>query len=116
MPLRATLDKYRIPSRSQETLDRLVDRIEANPGDLIRPGEFDETLSTLNMAAVLANLPDEVCEDDFIGILRLALLTECATESYASVISSIGQEFGAMWLSRFTENVWAPDEITHHTP
>ena len=68
------------------------------------------------MRAVLANLPEGVSEDDFVGILKLALLTECATESYANVISSIGNEFGATWLSRFTQRVWAPDEITHHTP
>ena len=37
MPSRAILDKYRVPSTSQESLDSLVDRIEANPGDLIRP-------------------------------------------------------------------------------
>ena len=116
MPSRAILDKYRVPSTSQESLDSLVDRIEANPGDLIRPGEFDEALCSLNMRAVLANLPEGVSEDDFVGILKLALLTECATESYANVISSIGNEFGATWLSRFTQRVWAPDEITHHTP
>ena len=115
MPSRANLDKYRVPSSSQQALDTLVDNIEAFPGDLIRPGEFDELLCSLNMRVVLANLPEGVSEDDFVGILKLALLTECATESYADVISSIGDEFGASWLSRFTRRVWAPDEITHHT-
>jgi hypothetical protein len=55
-------------------------------------------------------------EADFVGILRLAMLTECATESYATLISAIGRSWEAPWLSRFTERVWAPDEITHHTP
>jgi hypothetical protein len=115
MPTGPDLDRYRVPARATAALDTLVDRIQANPGDLINPHDFDDACLP-DMQAVLAHLPPEVSEDDFVGILRLALLTECATESYANVISSIGRRFDASWLSRFTEDVWAPDEITHHTP
>jgi hypothetical protein len=83
---------------------------------MIRPGEYDEYDCVLDANTVLANLPPGVTEDDFIGILRLALLTEAATDSYATLISGIGRDSNAGWLSRFTDNVWAPDEITHHTP
>src|SRR5437764_251302 len=108
MTARPDLDRYRISTQAALTLETLVDRIEANPGDLIDPGEFSEGCALPDMQGVLAQLPEGVTEDDFIGILRLALLTECATESYAEVISSIGRRFEAPWLSRFTERVWAP--------
>ena len=116
MPAGPDLDRYRVPARATAALETMVDHIQANPGDLIDPREFGEGYELPDMQAVLAQLPPELSEEDFVGILRLALLTECATESYSNVISSIGRRFDAPWLSRFTEDVWAPDEITHHTP
>ena len=113
MPTNGT---YRISANATQALESLVDQIEANPGNLIRPDTYDDCVPVLNPSAVLASLPPDISEEDFVGILRLALLTESATESYANLISEIGREWGAGWLSRFTENVWAPDEITHHTP
>jgi len=116
LPKQANLATYRINSATKKTLDDFVDAIEADPGDLISPHEFNDCGSAMDLKAVMTELPAGVSEDDFIGILRLALLTECATESYANLISAIGRDCDASWLSRFTERVWAPDEITHHTP
>ena len=107
---------YRLTTQAAQALESLVDTIEATPGDLIRPHEFDGCAAVLDLKAVVSDLPPGITETDFVGIMRLALLTECATESYADVISSIGRDCGAGWLSRFTDNVWAPDELTHYTP
>ena len=110
------VEHYSVPSESVRALDSLVDGIESNPGDLISPQEFDDEGLALGLKAVLAQLPADMSEDDFVGILRLALLTESATESYASLITERARRFDAHWLARFTERVWAPDELTHHTP
>lgn len=111
-----TSGTYCTSADATEALEALVNQIEANPGNLIRPGAYDDCLPLLDPHAVLASLPAEISEADFLGILRLALLTESATESYAGLINDIGRESDAGWLSRFTRNVWAPDEITHHAP
>ncbi|MGE5597598.1 MAG: hypothetical protein ACM3S1_16360 [Hyphomicrobiales bacterium] len=97
-------------------LERLVDRIEDNPGRLIRPGELDTLAEHVDVRAVLANLPSGMSEGDFAGAVRLALLTECATESYARVFEDASARYGAPWLGRFIHNVWTPDELTHHAP
>jgi hypothetical protein len=55
-------------------------------------------------------------EDDLAGILHLALLTECATESYGAAIRERAKWFDAGWLARFNDDVWTPDELTHHAP
>src|SRR6185295_16803050 len=47
---------------------------------------------------------------------KLALMTECATESYATVIRERAEMFDADWLARFNDRVWVPDELTHHAP
>jgi hypothetical protein len=61
-------------------------------------------------------LPPGLTEEDFRGILKLALLTECATDSYSAVIGASARRFDVPWLGRFNERVWAPDERTHLTP
>jgi len=112
----ASTANFRLSTQATGALETLVNGIESSPGDLIRPHEFDDCATVLDVRGVLKDLPDGISEADFVGILRLALLTECATESYANVISTIGRECDAGWLSRFTDRVWAPDELTHHTP
>lgn len=107
---------YALPAETARRLEALVDRIEARPGDLIDIGEFQERQKRLDVKAVLRTLPEGLSEDDLAGILKLALLTECATESYAAAIRDRAQLFGATWLGRFNDNVWTPDELTHHAP
>ena len=107
---------YSLPDESRSRLDGLVDRIQARPGDLIDLQEFIERQQSLNVREVLRTLPEGLSEDDLAGILHLALLTECATESYAAAIRDRARRFGAGWLARFNDEVWTPDELTHHAP
>jgi hypothetical protein len=107
---------YSLPREAEARLDALVDRIEAHPGDTIDLREFQQLQSQLNVRDVLRDLPDGLTEEDFAGILHLALLTECATETYGDAFAERAQRFDARWLSRFNERVWVPDELTHHTP
>lgn len=107
---------YAIPPEAHARLERLVDRVEAHPGDMIDVREFAELQSRLNVRAVLATLPEGLAEEDFAGILKLALLTECATETYGEAFDERARRFDAPWLGRFNANVWVPDELTHHTP
>lgn len=105
---------YWLPPEASERLEALVDRIEANPGNLIDPREFEEL--ELDPARVLASLPTGMSADDLAGVLKLAMLTECATDTYAREISSRARLSGAGWLERFNERVWRPDELTHAEP
>jgi hypothetical protein len=107
---------FTIPIETERRLDGLVDKIEARQGDIIDVREFEERQRNLNVRAVLNSLPEGMTEEDLAGILKLALLTECATESYASAIQERAEHFDARWLARFNERVWTPDELTHHTP
>ena len=107
---------YALPERTTAALEALVDKIEANPGQLIRAREFETHASDVNMAQLTASLPDGLSEEDLIGILKLALLTECATESYGDEIQDCASRFDANWLARFNARVWVPDELTHHLP
>lgn len=97
-------------------LDALVDRIDEAPGDLIDPRSFIELQEGIDVKDVVATLPEGLDETDLIGILKLALLTECAAETFAGAIEERAQRFNAPWLSRFNQEIWLPDELTHHTP
>ncbi len=107
---------YRLPSEAHARLSGLVTAIEANPGRMIRPGEFDELQAGLDRRSLVDQLPDCLSEEDLVGILKLALLTECATDSYAAVLAGGGDRYGAPWLARFVRRVWTPDELTHAAP
>jgi hypothetical protein len=104
---------YSIPAETVRQLECMVDQIEQNPGRLVQ-AEDHETV--LDMRGVLRSLPEGLSEEDFFGILKLALLTECATDLYANAISDRSRHYGAEWLARFNERVWVPDEYMHATP
>ncbi len=106
---------YVLPSRTTSQLDSLVDAIEARPGDLIGPHEFD-CYPQVNIRGVLSRLPAGLGDDDFVGILKLAMLTESATESYEATICEAADRHDATWLRRFVTRVWSPDEATHFAP
>jgi hypothetical protein len=97
-------------------LEQIVDRIEANPGRLIQPGEMQAASDTIDMKSMVAGLPAGLTESDLVGILKLAMLTECATDSYAAVFEEGARLHDARWLSRFNQRVWVPDEHTHAMP
>jgi hypothetical protein len=99
-----------------KTLNLLVERIEANPGRLIDPKEMAEAGETIDVSNVLETLPDGLSQEDFVGILRLSMLTECATESYAAIFREGARVHDAPWLARFTDRTWVPDELSHASP
>lgn len=113
MPPTAT---YTLPAEAHQRLEALVDRVEARPGDMIDVKQFAELQSRLNVRAVINTLPQGLAEEDLAGILKLALLTECATETYGDAFAERARRYDAAWLGRFNANVWVPDELTHHTP
>ena len=106
----------KLSSDTLNTMNRLVQRIEANPGRLIDAKEMAEAGETIDVSNVLETLPDGLSEQDFVGILRLSMLTECATESYAAVFREGARVHDAPWLARFTDRTWVPDELTHAGP
>jgi hypothetical protein len=107
---------YTLPSAAHAKLDAMVDGIVEKPGDMIDLKEFEALQDRLNVRETLRTLPDGLSEDDFAGILHLALLTECATETYGDAFSTRAKAYNAPWLGRFNETVWVPDELTHHAP
>ena len=107
---------YYLPPSALPKLEATVDHIEANPGPMVDTAELHESCASLDVGAVAANLPGELTEEDFVGILKLAMLTECATDSYSAVFREGAEQFDAPWLARFNENIWTPDEHTHFTP
>ena len=107
---------YAIPAAAVARLESLVERIEANPGDLIDLHDFEARQRDLDVKQVIQTLREGLTEEDLTGILKLALLTECATDSYAIAIRERAHRFGAGWLARFNDNVWTPDEYTHSDP
>jgi hypothetical protein len=112
-PLNPVTTTYAVPDSAITELEGLVDRIQQSPGRMVDVGSFPARLDTRN---VLASLPEGMSEEDFVGIINLAMLTECATDTYAHEISSRARESCAGWLYRFNEDVWKPDEYMHAEP
>ncbi len=113
----AVLLPYSISSDTQAKLEARVDEIEKDQRDKISKQQFTASQENLNIRAVLQTLPEGLTEQDFIGILELALYTECATDTYSFEFADRAKRYGAMsWLGRFNANIWDPDEQTHHTP
>lgn len=107
---------YYLPESAVPKLEALVDQIEADPGDLIDVKELYAASEELDVRRVVDTLPEGMAEEDLVGMLKLAMLTESATDSYAAVFAEGARNYNAPWLTRFTENVWVPDEHSHYTP
>ena len=107
---------YSLPKTAIPKLEGLVDQIVARPGDMIDVKALEAGAEQLDISKVVATLPEGVSEEDFVGILKLAMLTECATDSYAAVFQEGADTYDAPWLNRFNQSVWVPDEYTHYTP
>lgn len=107
---------FHLPPSAVSRLDALVDGIEANQGPLLNPAEMRAAAEGLNIRSAVEHLPEDMTLEDFTGILKLAMLTECATDSYSAVFQDGAERFDSPWLARFNERVWTPDEHTHYTP
>jgi hypothetical protein len=94
----------------------MVDQIVARPGQMIDLKAMERVPQQLDVKAVIDTLPEGITEEDFVKMLRLAMLTEAGTDSYAAVFKEGADKFNATWLARFNEKVWVPDEYTHALP
>jgi Fatty acid desaturase len=83
---------------------------------VINSEDFIALQEQMDVRAVIKTLPEELNEEDLAGILRLAMLTECAAETFGAAIDERAQRYDAPWLSRFNNDIWLPDELTHLTP
>ena len=110
------LPAYTLPSTAAPKLEALVDRIESNPGDLIDIKALKENPEQFDIRKVMSTLPEGFTEEDMVGMIKLAMLTESATDSYAAVFVEGARQYDAPWLTRFNERIWVPDEHTHFTP
>ena len=104
---------YAVPDSAIRELESFVDRIQANPGQMVDTASFPKRVDT---KAILNHLPEGMTEDDFVGVIKLAMLTECATDIYADAITSRARQAGAGWLAKFNEEIWKPDEYMHSEP
>ncbi|MBM3940026.1 MAG: hypothetical protein FJ318_03855 [SAR202 cluster bacterium] len=107
---------YVMPEAAIAELESVVAKIEARPGEFVSMAECREAQERLRTKDVVASLPEGLTEEDLVGILKLAMLTECATESYAAVFDRGGKQHDAAWLTHFNRRVWVPDELTHFLP
>jgi hypothetical protein len=114
--MKSPLAAYSLPAAAVQRLEAMVDAIVRSPGAFVDPREAAELTEDLDCRAVQKSLPEGISEDDWVSILRLAMLTECATASYAEQIGLRAVWYDAPWLARFNDQVWTPDELTHHTP
>ncbi len=82
----------------------------------IKPAQIEDLTARLDAKEALKHLPPGMTPDDFAGVLRLSLLTECATETYAREFEASSVKYDQPWLGRFTRKIWTPDELSHHVP
>jgi len=109
------LSRYKIPDNRRLAL--YVQGIEnQGTGGFIKPAQIEELSSRLDAQEALKHLPEGMTPEDFAGVLRLSLLTECATETYADQFKNISEKHNEPWLGRFTQRIWEPDEMSHHVP
>ena len=110
-----TRSEYHLPNNSR--LQAYVDNIvRTGTAGIIKPGEFTDLVEHLDANKALRSLPPGLSEEDFIDTLRLSLLTECATDTYARVFTSSAKKYEQPWLGHFIEKAWVPDELMHYLP
>ena len=107
---------YSLPATAGPKLNAVVDQIIARPGRMINLDDMAKVPEQLDVRAVVNSLPEGITEEDFVKMLRLAMLTEAGTDTYAARFQEGALAYNADWLSRFNKEVWVPDEYTHSMP
>ncbi len=107
---------YTLPRGAHRRLDAMVEGLIRNPGAMIKASEVEAFTRTSSFAPAFDKLPAAMSADDFIGALKLAMLTESATETYAVTIEERATTYDSPWLGRFIRDLWVPDEDLHHAP
>ncbi len=108
---------YFLPN--QEPLHVMVDGIVASESlkkTLLKSEVIEKASRGVNPKEIEKTLPNGLTTNDFVGVLKLALLTECATKSYGEIIGSSGERHGQLWLVKYVNEFWIPDELTHFEP
>jgi len=100
-------------SRLQAYVDNVV---RTGRKGIIQQGELTGLAERIDAKKTMRTLPKGLSEEDFLNTLRLSLLTECATDTYSRVYLCSAQKYNQPWLGYLIENVWVPDEQTHHFP
>ena len=99
-----------------DKLDAYSAGIIRNPGQMIDPRVFEQIEEQIDLARLIPGLARTIPYEDFVNALRLALLTESATDTYSVQFQEVAKMYGADWLAAFNARVWDPDEQTHRTP
>jgi len=107
---------YRMSAAGIEKLDAYSTSIIRNPGLFIDPQIFEQIEEQIDLAVLVPGLANTIPYEDFLNALKLALLTESATDTYSVQFQEVAKQYGAGWLAGFNEKVWDPDEQTHRTP
>jgi len=107
---------YRMSEAGLNKLNAYSAGIIQNPGQMIDPRVFEQIEEQIDLARLVPGLAKVIPYDDFVNALRLALLTESATDTYSVQFQEVAKLHGADWLASFNERVWDPDEQTHRTP
>jgi hypothetical protein len=107
---------YRMSQSGIEKLEAFSAGIIRNPGRMIDPQIFDQIEEQIDLTRLIPGLASTIPYDDLLKALRLALLTESATDTYSVQFQEVAAGHGASWLGAFNEKVWDPDEQTHRTP
>ena len=89
MPKQANLATYRINSATTKTLDDFVDVIEANPGDLISPNEFNDCGSAMDLKAAAQAAGMVTLKDAGTLLARQGITTP---QEVSRVIEAIDEE------------------------
>jgi hypothetical protein len=108
--------EYKMSQAGLDKLDAYSASIIRNPGQMIDPQVFEQIEEQIDLARLIPGLASTIPYEDFMNALRLALLTESATDTYSVQFQEVAKMYGADWLAAFNDRVWDPDEQTHRTP
>jgi len=123
---KSLLDYYHL--ENSQPFEKYVDDLEAETSpELSNKKDYYGFLKKEDFEAAEAEVLDkQILERDlskmgmtmeqFTGAVKLAMLTECATESYSPKFVNSGKRKNQPWLGRFTEKIWVPDELSHADP
>lgn len=91
----------------------LVDEGDKN---FLKPAEVESGLASLDSRQLMKDRPEDMSEEDVVGLVKLAAYTEAGTELYAVPFNNAAETYGQGWLSTFNRKVWVPDEKMHASP
>lgn len=108
---------YRISDKAVAQLEAYILDLEVHPrGKRVGKINFNDDRPPLDRTKLVDSLPAGLSEEKFVKVVLLSYLVESATDSYIDVFDLSGERYGALWLPRYSHNVWGPDEYEHSDP